>query len=58
MLGKVMENKNDSFWNSSIIIDKTDIAYFSLSKKKRKGRRNFKSDITTHKCYIHFWPDE
>lgn len=53
-----MENKNDSFWNSSIIIDKTDIAYFSLSKKKRKGRRNFKSDITTHKCYIHFWPDE
>lgn len=38
-MGKVLENKNDSFGNNSIIIDETEIAYISLSKPKTKKKR-------------------
>ena len=34
--GKIMENNNDSFGNSCIIMDETDISHISLSKEKKK----------------------
>lgn len=41
-MGTVLDNKNDSFENNSIIIDETEIAYiFYQKQKEKKGKSKF-----------------